>query len=254
MFAQDKSSAASLGDEDSISAENFERRLFDCMAEFAAGAGHELNNPLAIISAISQKRLRVEKDPAAREAFAAIIAQTRRAYEMIADIRGFARPPKTVFNAVNVSLFFDEWIRRERKRLDSLKIQIDVSYIGSRSLEIETDEAMLSSVLDALSKNAFDAISQNGRTFFCCSVKDQETSTLGGNLPILEIGVENDGPCLSEEELQLMFIPFYSGRQAGRGLGFGLPKALRYAEALGMRLVCEKSKRFPSGQRWCVEY
>ena len=62
------------------------------------------------------------------------------------------------------------------------------------------------------------------------------------------------GQMTSEEEQQLMFAPFYSGRQAGRGLGFGLPKALRYTEALGMRLVCEKSRSFPSGQRWSVVY
>lgn len=254
MNTQSISDNNSPDDDGTMCAEDFEKRLFDFMAEFSAGAGHELNNPLAIISAISQKRLRLERDPAVREAFAAIIAQTRRAYEMIADIRSFARPPKPEYGAINIARFFEEWTKREKKRLNASEIQIDVDYVGSRTIEIETDEAMLASVLDALSRNASDAISQNGRLSFFCNLRDQEKSASGEHSSFLEIGVENDGPCISEEEQQLMFAPFYSGRQAGRGLGFGLPKALRYTEALGMRLVCEKSRSFPSGQRWSVVY
>ena len=233
--------------------DDYENRLFDFLAEFAAGAGHELNNPLAIISGVSQMRLRTEKDPIVREAFASIIAQTRRAYEMIADIRSFARPPQPKRNAINIALFFEGWVNREKKRLGLSEIRVESSFIGSRHAEIETDEAMLASILNALSKNSSEAVSDNGRLFFFCVVKGLDKKVSEENALDLEIGVENDGPCLSENERQLMFAPFYSGRQAGRGLGFGLSKALRYAEVLGMRLICEKSRVFDIGQRWSIE-
>ena len=38
------------------------------------------------------------------------------------------------------------------------------------------------------------------------------------------IKVADDGPGMSEENRRHCFDPFYSGREAGRGLGFGLSK------------------------------
>ena len=65
--------------------EAFEQRVIDCLAEFAAGAGHELNNPLAIISGIAQRLLSDETDLRKRTDLAKVIAQTKRAFEMIAE-------------------------------------------------------------------------------------------------------------------------------------------------------------------------
>ena len=252
---QDKTINGVCDDAGALSAEAFEKRLFDFMAEFAAGAGHELNNPLAIISAISQKRLRTESDPAVRESFAAIIAQTRRAYEMIADIRSFARPPRPEKGALNIAEFFKDWTSREKKRLELSEKQIEARFVGQENFEIETDEAMLSSVLDALSKNASEATCKDGNLCFFCILQNHNNElALGEGLSVLEIGIENDGPVISEEERQFLFAPYYSGRQAGRGLGFGLPKALRYTEALGMRLICDSAQFFSVGQRWSVGF
>ena len=44
------------------------------------------------------------------------------------------------------------------------------------------------------------------------------------------IHISDTGPGLSEEERRHLFDPFYSARQAGRGLGFGLSKAWRIIE------------------------
>ena len=43
--------------------ETLEREKLEAMAEFAAGAGHEINNPLTVIAGRAQLFLREEKDP-----------------------------------------------------------------------------------------------------------------------------------------------------------------------------------------------
>ena len=43
----------------------------------------------------------------------------------------------------------------------------------------------------------------------------------------VEISVRDDGPGIPDEVRRHIFDPFYSGRAAGRGLGFGLPKCWR---------------------------
>ena len=47
---------------------------------------------------------------------------------------------------------------------------------------------------------------------------------------------EPGGPGFSEEERQHLFDPFYSGREAGRGLGFGLSKCWRIVRNHGGRI------------------
>ncbi len=48
------------------------------MAEFAAGAGHEINNPLTVIAGRAQLFLREEKDPERRRALALMNTQAMR--------------------------------------------------------------------------------------------------------------------------------------------------------------------------------
>ena len=68
------------------------------LAEFAAGAGHEINNPLAVISGQAQYLLAhgadwFQGDPdRPRKALNTIIAQTQRVHSLLRDVMQFARP------------------------------------------------------------------------------------------------------------------------------------------------------------------
>jgi len=74
-----------------------------CIADFAAGAGHEMNNPLAVISGRAQLLLRDEHDVERRHALALIRTQALRVHEMIADLMLFARPPAIKPEPVDLS-------------------------------------------------------------------------------------------------------------------------------------------------------
>lgn len=231
-----------------------EKRLIDCLAEFAAGAGHELNNPLAIISGLAQNLLKTETDPRKRASYSTIIAQTVRACEMIADVRGFARPPKPEPEVFDLGAFFEKWTRREMWRSGSKTDNIEIVFDDKcREMKIETDEAILSSILDALGKNANETIAEQGGLCFFCRLRTAlESREIDNGQTVLEIGVENDGPDVTEQDLQFVYAPFFSGRQAGRGLGFGLSKAWRFSEILGVKLLCDRPMRFTKGRRWGV--
>lgn len=238
-----------------------EKRFVDGMAEFAAGVGHELNNPLAVISGLAQTLMLDEQDGNKRRMLAGIVEQTGRAYEMITSIRSFARPPKPEPQGLSVSEFFQDWARRERERYRSSDVLLACSDGGiTDGTTITTDPAILGAILDAFARNAYDALrfrsvameSSNadvlkGRV----SLFAEESKTIDGSRRLI-LGVEDDGPGLSDEARELAFSPFYSGRQAGRGLGVGLAKAWRYAEVLGAAVQCEAAVAFPTGCRWTV--
>jgi len=230
--------------------EALERRFVDGLAEFAAGAGHELNNPLTVISGHAQALLKTEDNLGKRRRLASIVDQANRAYEMIADLRAFARPPKPEICSIRVSSFFEDWIRRERRRTETRSVVVE-STPGGADVLFESDPNMLAAILDALGKNAFEATRDGERVCYFWTTTDD-----GGadSRRRLAFNVENEGPNISEKERELLFAPFFSARQAGRGLGFGLPKARRFAEALGARLTCERSTRFDVGALWRLEF
>ena len=242
-----------------------EKRILDAIAEFIAGVGHELNNPLAVISGIAQSLLHEETDMDKRRDLSMIVEQTRQAYEMIASIRAFARPPEPEVRAISAREFFDDWIGREKSRLEPLNVDVVVE--GADCLNdvvLMSDPAMFSAILDAFGKNVFDVVKyERLQRSLCESLPEQEKSVdvaiffaalSERDVRRLTFGVEDNGPGMSPEVRKLAFSPFYSGRHAGRGLGVGLSTAWRYAEILGARIFCEDANSFDSGCRWSVEF
>ena len=64
------------------------------------------------------------------------------------------------------------------------------------------------------------------------------------------VEVTDNGAGIAEEVRQHMFDPFYSGREAGRGLGFGLSKCWRIVGLHGGRVEVEN---LPDGARLRIE-
>ena len=192
-----------------------ERQKRDALAEFAAGAGHEINNPLAIISGHARRLLREIEHPEHRRVLSIIVAQVQRTHEMIADIRLFARPPKPEIRRFDLVADLRRLVSEQTPFFQEAELTLEFS-TDRDEWEIESDSVQLHIVVAALCDNAREA---------------------GGNTVIrlsgTEIIVEDDGPGIPAEIRSLVFDPYFSGRQAGRGLGFGLPKAWRIMQQLG---------------------
>jgi signal transduction histidine kinase len=219
---------------------DFDRRLerdkLDAMKELAYGASHEINNPLANIAARAQTLLDDEQDPQRRQKLIAIHRQAMRAHEMISDLMLFARPPK--LNPTSFRL--GDFVRKVVAGLDSLaqenSVLVDLQP-RDYSEEINADETQLAVALHALVKNSIEAVDEGGRVWI--SVKRIELA----NEPWVEVAIRDDGPGISAEVRRHMFEPFYSGREAGRGLGFGLSKCWRIVADHGGQVIVQS----PSG-------
>jgi signal transduction histidine kinase len=197
-----------------------EREKLDAMKELAYGASHEINNPLANIAARAQTLLDGEPDPQRRQKLAAIHRQAMRAHEMIADLMLFARPPKLRKALLDLPLVV-------RKIVDGLKVLAQENHIAiecvaeEMSIEVVADETQLGVAIHAVVKNAIEAIGDGGHVAVVIGHIEAEQKSWA------EILVRDDGPGIADEVRRHMFDPFFSGREAGRGLGFGLSKCWR---------------------------
>ncbi len=84
-------------------------------------------------------------------------------------------------------------------------------------LQITGDPIQLTVALRALCQNALEALGSGGRV-------EVALASTGGEV---RISVADDGPGILPDQRAHIFEPFYSARQAGRGIGMGLSKCWR---------------------------
>ncbi len=219
---------ARLNDLEQRFQETLQQEKLSALAEFAAGAGHEINNPLTVIAGRAQLFLQEETHPERRRALALINAQAMRVYEMIADLRLFARPPQPELQTVALVELVDGLIAE----LAPAAAQEDIALEregDAGPLWVVADPTQLSVAVRALCQNAIEAIGAGGR------IRIELVRGRGE----VEIRVCDDGPGIPAPAREHIFDPFYSARQAGRGLGLGLSKCWRIITNHGGRIELE---------------
>lgn len=209
----------------STSHEQLERAKLRALAEFAAGAGHEINNPVAAISGRVQLLLKHETDAETRQALLTIGGQAHRIRDMIGDLMLFARPPAPEPEELDLCEAVHEVLDGLREVAEERSCRFDID-LPDR-LPIRADRTQLGVVVSNLLHNSLNAL-ENGGTVFV-EARAQPDS----DRRFAELAIADDGPGLSAKDREHLFDPFYAGRQAGRGLGFGLPKCWRIVSLHG---------------------
>jgi signal transduction histidine kinase len=203
------------------------------LAELAAGAGHEINNPLAVIRGQAQRLLRTEIDPDQADALQSIVRQTKRIADLLRDLFLFARPPEPAGQAVAVAdLLAGVWADVV-PLADERGVRLDRPVVAPVAA-VSGDPGQLRRAVGAVVRNAVEAAGAGGWVGVRCEPSGER----------LRLVVDDSGPGLSAAAAEHAFDPFYSGRSAGRGRGLGLPTAWRLARANGGDVRHEPS---PSG-------
>ncbi len=212
------------------------------LAEFAAGAGHEINNPLAVISGQAQYVLKQMDwfDVPAEEienvgeyltslgqkivpSLQKIIGQTQRVHSILTDLMMFARPAIARPRVMPLR----DLAREAIEPLLPLAQQRNVHWSGpDRLLDemLSTDASQARIALSAILRNAIEAAPADGWVSLRVNLKSNDA---------LELIVEDNGPGLNSAAREHLFDPFFCGRSAGRGRGMGLPIAWRLARQQG---------------------
>ena len=261
----------------------FQQRLFQAkqraLAHWAAGAGHMVNNPLAVIAGRAQLALRQTDSPALQRHLHLIQAQAKRAHRMIAGLALYAQPVPPQREWVPVAELLGA-LRQQFAELAQSR-NVGLQFHSEPELTACVDRDQVALAVQALVENALAAVDEGGQvqvracgqTIPRCEwaspgtvfygpgfeplkehllVRDfrnrvlhsawatgsrQPTmdapgsgkATPGAAAPAedepplwLELTVEDTGPGVSLEAAPWIFDPFYSGLEAGRGMGLGL--------------------------------
>lgn len=199
--------------------QDLEAAKLAALAEFAAGAGHEINNPLATISGRVQLLLRDETDPERRRALTTIGGQVYRIRDMIGDLMLFARPPAPQPRMLDLNAVVQLVANSLAEKLADAQCTLQIDAEGNPA--IWADERQLEIVIGCLLQNSIDASAPGGQ------IRLETRSGRDANQPVVVFRVIDNGSGIDEATREHLFDPFFSGRRAGRGLGFGLSKCWR---------------------------
>jgi signal transduction histidine kinase len=194
----------------------------EALAEFAGGAGHELNNPLAVIVGRAQLLLARTDDPETIRSLRIILSQAGRAHRILRDLIFVARPAAARPRPCRPAELLRACLRDLQEECSARGIRL-VSEIDESAPTGAVDPDALRHLAETLLRNAIQATPAGGKIVVRSTVRGDELSW----------SFIDSGKGISAVDAVHLFDPFYCGRQAGRGLGLGLPRAARLVAQAG---------------------
>jgi two-component system NtrC family sensor kinase len=205
------------------------------LAEFAAGAGHEINNPLAVISGNAQRLLRTEQDDDRADSLRAIVRQSQRISGILRDLMQFARPPKVEAENVLAINAAAEAYREMLPLAEERGVRLEL-VPSAADAKLHADPRQVKAALLAVIRNGIEAAGTGGWVRIE-SIRHFES---------IRFCIEDSGPGLAPRDADHAFDPFYCGRAAGRGRGLGLPTAWQLARRNSGELRHEPTPEGPT--------
>jgi signal transduction histidine kinase len=184
------------------------------LGEMSAGIAHEFKNALATISGYAQM-IRSESTPSeTRDSAERILDQTRALTHVVTEFLRFAKPLEISYEAV----VMQPLVERVAEELRESRPECDVICEGA-FVELPGDEALLRQALVNLTRNAAEAArdgTARGRITISGTIEE-----LGGR-KWQRICVADNGSGIPENELPKIFLPFFTTKSEGTGLGLAV--------------------------------
>ncbi len=183
--------------------------------QLAAGAAHEINNPLAVINARAQLLHLKEKDPTKQKHLLQITEQIERISSILSRLMDFARPAPPTLSLVDVASLLDKVLDFVAPGLRKHGIVVERDY-DKEVPPIKADPSQLEQVFLNLIINAQHALEgrENGR--ICILLRFSR----GKNR--LVITIEDNGCGIPAKYFKNIFDPFFTTKAPGKGTGLGL--------------------------------
>ncbi|HEX4076446.1 MAG TPA: ATP-binding protein [Candidatus Acidoferrales bacterium] len=184
------------------------------LGEMSAGIAHEFKNALATISGYAQMIHSEAKPGDIRESSERILDQTRALTHVVTEFLRFAKPLEICYETVAMQPL----VERVAEELHESTPQCEVECEGS-FVELPGDEALLRQALVNLTRNAAEAARSAGGS---PRVKISGTMEDLGGRRWQRICVSDNGPGIPERDLPKIFLPFYTTKSDGTGLGLAV--------------------------------
>jgi len=215
------------------------------IGQLVSGVAHELNNPLAGISAFAQLLLAEKRfPPDQRTAAETIYSEARRASRIVQNLLTFARQHKAEKVPTEINQVLDDTLELRGYELRVRGIDVRREYDDSLP-DTMADAHQLQQVFLNLITNAEQAMEQREGHHHRLTVRTRRNSDS------IRIEVEDTGAGIPANLIERIFNPFFTTKPTGSGTGLGLSISLGIVREHEGRIWAENPPQ--AGARFVVE-
>lgn len=205
------------------------KRNLESLGEMSAGLAHEFKNAMAALHGYAQFLQTINHDEQGKTASDALLQEVRNLSEMTTAFLNFARPQALQLEEISLPELIGECVRELEPLFQSRKVELVIGAPASlpatsaqreeHSLDVRADPRLLRQALLNLVRNAAEAIpdDQTDRRVFIEISKDSEQESQWARISICDTG-----PGIDPRDLQKIFIPFFTTKSHGHGVGLAL--------------------------------
>ncbi len=141
--------------------------------------------------------------------------------KFVNDFRNLTRTPMPTIELMEVKNLFDHILVLLKFDMEREKIKLDCEF--EDDLQVHVDKEQIEQVLINLIKNAIQALAENDE-----DGKEKSIIIKAGHHEKsgIFISIGDNGPGIDEEALKKIFIPFFTTKKSGSGIGLSLSKQI----------------------------
>ncbi len=136
----------------------------------------------------------------------------------VKDFRNLTQIPNPELHRAHVETLLNEVVVLHKKEWENYNVQVEVE-VEREGMHILMDKDLIEQVLINLIKNSFHALEETENACITLRAgyeKDKHPF----------ISVKDNGPGIDEEAMEKIFIPFYTTRKTGSGIGLSLSRQI----------------------------
>lgn len=209
---------------------------------------HEISNSVTPIASILSSvrelmqgvELTAEDHEEARQALALVERRAQELIRFVQEFRHLAKMPEPNRQWVDVHHLFEEVAQLLQQEAAAIRADIEIS-VEPANMQLWADRALLMQVFINLCKNALHALADTGRARKLRLIAVESERYLA---------VEDNGTGISPEAMGRLFVPFFSTKKKGSGIGLSLSRQI--VRAHGWRLRVQS--QWGQGTRIRIEF
>ena len=175
----------------------------------ATRVAQEIKNPMVAINTFAQLLPKKYESEEFREAFGEVVQkEVARINNVVETLYDFARHPRLVVQESDIRETVHSVIGSFEEELKSRNIEVEEDYDPNIS-KISMDPIYFSQAVHNIVQNSIEAMPSGGKLRIKANVGDDGCQVI----------IADSGPGIPEQDANLIFMPFFSTKEKGMGLG-----------------------------------
>jgi len=190
----------------------------------AAGAAHEIRNPLtAIRSTIQYLSKDFNADPTKKEMMEELISEVERINKIVQGLLSFARPSELNTSEVNIEQLINQTLLLVTNTLRKQNVEEEFDNFTDNPTIQAANTEQLKQVFLNIILNAVEAMGKNtpdrSRTLI---ISIEKGAAINTHSRYLIVSFEDSGKGIDQKDIENVFNPFFTTKEEGTGLGLAI--------------------------------